>query len=184
MAHEHSLSDTYGYKHTHRICNTYCLSTATTVAQKRLNVTLYVHCVLFQCIFTLCLILFSSHFNKKLNYTSWRLLPHSSLVFWIIPRETRTRLVADMFEKRSCSKQLARQVTCLLRSSGYVCLWHSARIRTQEDLRPCEPLRKKKYDYGKINVKNIFHNGRHILHSRFKKWLEFACIIYRNYYCE
>ena len=32
-----------GYKHTLRICNTYSFSTTTTVAQTRLNVTLYVH---------------------------------------------------------------------------------------------------------------------------------------------
>ena len=174
MAHAHCMLDTYGYKHTHRICNTYCLSTATTVARKRLSVTLYVHCVLFRCIFTSWLILFSSQINKKRNYMSWCLLPNFSLVFWIIPRETRKRMLADMFEKRYCSRQLARQVTCLLRSSGYVRLWHSARIWTKEGLGPCEPLRKKKYDYRKINVKNIFHNGRCILRSRFKNLPEFA----------
>ena len=32
-----------GYKHTLRICNTNCISIATMVAQKRLNVTLYEH---------------------------------------------------------------------------------------------------------------------------------------------
>jgi hypothetical protein len=31
-------------KHTHRICNSYCFSTATMVAWMRLIVTLYVHC--------------------------------------------------------------------------------------------------------------------------------------------
>jgi len=184
MAHAHCMLDTYGYKHTHRICNTYCFCTATTVARKHLTVKLYAHCVLFRCIFTWCLILFSSQINKKLNYTSLRLLPNFSLVFWITPRETRIGLLADMFEKRYCSRQLARQVTCLLLSSGYVCLWHSARIWTQEGLGSCEPLRKKKYDYRKINVKNIFHNGRCILRSRFKKLLKCVCIIYRNYNCE
>jgi hypothetical protein len=45
MAHAHCMLDTQGYKHTHRICNTYCFSTATVVAGTRLNVTLYVHCL-------------------------------------------------------------------------------------------------------------------------------------------
>ena len=34
------------YKHTFRICNSYCLSIGTMVARTRLNVTLYVHCLL------------------------------------------------------------------------------------------------------------------------------------------
>jgi len=36
---------TYGYSHTLRICNNYCFSTATLVAQTRLSVMLYVHCL-------------------------------------------------------------------------------------------------------------------------------------------
>jgi len=43
QAHAHCMLDNLGYKHTHTICNTYCFSTATMVAQKRLNVTLFVH---------------------------------------------------------------------------------------------------------------------------------------------
>jgi hypothetical protein len=39
------MLDTKGYKHTHRICNTYCFSTATVVAQMCLYVTLYAHCL-------------------------------------------------------------------------------------------------------------------------------------------
>ena len=34
-----------GYRHTLRICNTYCFATATMVTRTRLNVTLYVHCL-------------------------------------------------------------------------------------------------------------------------------------------
>ena len=47
MAYEHCTLDTkgYGYKHTLRICNTYCSSTATIVARTRLNVTLHQHCL-------------------------------------------------------------------------------------------------------------------------------------------
>jgi hypothetical protein len=40
MAHAHDMLDNYGYKYTHRLCNTHCFSTATMVAPKRLNVTL------------------------------------------------------------------------------------------------------------------------------------------------
>jgi hypothetical protein len=45
MAHAHFMPDTKGYIHTLRICNTYCFSIATLVTRKRLNVTLYVHCL-------------------------------------------------------------------------------------------------------------------------------------------
>jgi len=41
----HCMLDTKGYNQTLRIYNTYCFSTATIVAQKRLSVTLYIHCV-------------------------------------------------------------------------------------------------------------------------------------------
>jgi hypothetical protein len=43
MAHAECRLNTYGYKCTLRICNTYCFSTATIVARTRLNVTLHVH---------------------------------------------------------------------------------------------------------------------------------------------
>jgi hypothetical protein len=45
MVHVHCIPNTKGYKLTLRICNTYCFSTATIVARKRLRVTLYVHCL-------------------------------------------------------------------------------------------------------------------------------------------
>ena len=45
MAHEYCMLDTYGYKHTLRICNSYCISTAILVTRTRLNVKLYVHWV-------------------------------------------------------------------------------------------------------------------------------------------
>ena len=51
MEHAHFMPDTKGYKHTLRICNTYCFSTATVVTRKRLNVTLYVHCL--YCVYTI-----------------------------------------------------------------------------------------------------------------------------------
>jgi len=45
MAHAHCMLNTQGYKHTLRIWNTYCSCTATMVAWKRHNVTLYIHCL-------------------------------------------------------------------------------------------------------------------------------------------
>jgi len=46
MAQAHCMLDTLGYKHILRICNVYCFSSAMMVAEKHLNVTLYVgvHC--------------------------------------------------------------------------------------------------------------------------------------------
>jgi hypothetical protein len=41
MAHAHCVLDTRGYRHTLRICNTYCFSSATMIAGTRLNVALY-----------------------------------------------------------------------------------------------------------------------------------------------
>jgi hypothetical protein len=43
MAHTHCMLDTTGYKRTLTKCNTYCFSTPTIFARKRLNITLYVH---------------------------------------------------------------------------------------------------------------------------------------------
>jgi hypothetical protein len=45
MAHAHCMLYAYGYKHTLRICNTHCFSTAKILARMPLNITLYVHCV-------------------------------------------------------------------------------------------------------------------------------------------
>ena len=42
MAQVHCMLETLGYKHTLKICNIYCFSTAMMVAEKRLNFTLYV----------------------------------------------------------------------------------------------------------------------------------------------
>jgi len=48
MAHAQPMLDSYGYKHTLRICNIYCFSTVTMIAIKSLNVTLlYVCCLSF-----------------------------------------------------------------------------------------------------------------------------------------
>jgi hypothetical protein len=49
MAHARCMLDDKDYKHTLRMRNTYCLSTATMAEWTRLSVTLYVHCM---CCFT------------------------------------------------------------------------------------------------------------------------------------
>ena len=45
MANAHCMLDTQSHKYTLKICNTYCFSTTTLVAQTRLNVMLYTHCL-------------------------------------------------------------------------------------------------------------------------------------------
>jgi len=50
--HAHCMLDTNGYKHTLRLCNTYCFSSTTVVARTCHNVTLYVHCLLLLFIVT------------------------------------------------------------------------------------------------------------------------------------
>ena len=49
MAHAHCMLDTQGYRHTLRMCNTYCFSREPMVTRTRLSVTLYVHCCLVHC---------------------------------------------------------------------------------------------------------------------------------------
>ena len=63
MAHAHSMLDTYGYKHTLGICDTYFFLTATMVARTRLTVTLYVYDMA-------CLYLFSSLMYSVFKNTS------------------------------------------------------------------------------------------------------------------
>jgi len=41
----HCMLDIQGFKHTLRICRTYCFSTSTMVARTHLNITLYIHCL-------------------------------------------------------------------------------------------------------------------------------------------
>ena len=43
----HCVLDNYAYKHTLRICNSYCFSTVTMVRQKRFKVTFYALCQSF-----------------------------------------------------------------------------------------------------------------------------------------
>ena len=47
MAHALCVLDDEGCRHTLRICNTYCFSTATMVARTHVNVTLYILCLSF-----------------------------------------------------------------------------------------------------------------------------------------
>ena len=50
--HAHCMLDTWGYKDTLRICNTYCFSTATMVGRWHVSVTLYV--LYIACLAILC----------------------------------------------------------------------------------------------------------------------------------
>jgi len=45
MVHVFCVLDNKVYKHTHRIFNNYCFTTATTVSLTHLNVKFYPHCV-------------------------------------------------------------------------------------------------------------------------------------------
>ena len=47
MAHALCMLDYQGYRHTLRICNIYCFSTAPIITQTHLIITLYVHCLNF-----------------------------------------------------------------------------------------------------------------------------------------
>ena len=51
MVYAHCMLDTWGYKYTLRLCNTYCFSTVVMVARTCLTVTWYIHHLscLFQC---------------------------------------------------------------------------------------------------------------------------------------
>jgi len=50
MTHAHFMLVTKGYKHTRRVCNAYCFSTATVVARKTLSVVIRALSVLFNVI--------------------------------------------------------------------------------------------------------------------------------------
>ena len=47
MVQAHCMLDAYGYKYTHRICNTYCFSNTKMVARTRLSVT-YIVCLVYK----------------------------------------------------------------------------------------------------------------------------------------
>jgi len=67
IAHARCMLNTSGYKHILRIYNTYCFFTATMLARKRLNVTLYIQCL------SVCLVeaflKFETCCNKDTRYT-------------------------------------------------------------------------------------------------------------------
>ena len=44
MMHAHCMLNNYSYRHTLRICNTYCFSTLTLVTRTHLNFALYINC--------------------------------------------------------------------------------------------------------------------------------------------
>jgi hypothetical protein len=63
MTQVHSILVTLSYKRTLRVCNNYCFSNATMVAQMHLNVMLYVYCL--SCCF------FWSHNSLDLSFTGF-----------------------------------------------------------------------------------------------------------------
>ena len=86
MAYTHWMLDTQGYRHTHRICKTYCFSTAAL----RLDVTLYVHGLscYSSCIF--------SHRHKLWGVLSWK--GRKIIVMWFsIYFEINWRFIAFVF---------------------------------------------------------------------------------------
>ena len=64
------MLDKEGYKHTIRICNTYCLSTATVVTRTPLNVTVHLHA---------CLVFFSEDVTRKERLSSKDCSPSTSI---------------------------------------------------------------------------------------------------------
>ena len=61
MVHAHFMLDTFGYKYTLRIYNTYYIFTAKMVERERVNITLYVHCL--SCLSLKSLVLRFGSFN-------------------------------------------------------------------------------------------------------------------------
>ena len=74
MGNARCMLDTQGHKYTLRICNTYCFSTTTLVAQTCLNVMLYIH----------CLSCFSQYLASTLSFARFenspQRCPHKSVV--------------------------------------------------------------------------------------------------------
>jgi hypothetical protein len=77
-----------GYRHTLRICNNYCFSMATMVKRTRLNVTLYVHCLVR-------LLLFRGGVRPRLSGTAasngWQVTE-----WWRIREKRSTYLESDL----------------------------------------------------------------------------------------
>ena len=75
--HAFCMLDNWVYKHTRRICNTYCFSTATLVARTSRNVTLNVHCLSCFILMSICLchLLLPVH-NWMWIYKNLRLLQY------------------------------------------------------------------------------------------------------------
>jgi hypothetical protein len=66
MANVHCMLGTKVYKHTLRICNTYCFSTGAMFSRRPLNVTLYIYCL--SCYLVMEETLFSVRYNLKANF--------------------------------------------------------------------------------------------------------------------
>jgi len=103
-AHEHCMLDTKGYKHTLRICNTYCFSHYTTVAQTRLKC--YVMRTLPVLFITekqrvYCAVRTESSYAKLHNLCFCTVIPALSLVLSHIPSVVENlRTPSSKYEER------------------------------------------------------------------------------------
>ena len=104
MAHAHCMLDTYGYKYTPGICNTYCFSTATTAERTRHNVTLHVHYL--SCLSELRTNILKATLYVTLCSTSSKLLSVVYLTTLSMTwRRTVRLLISDEMHPASCRKR-------------------------------------------------------------------------------
>jgi hypothetical protein len=107
MAHVHCMLDTLGYKRTLRKCNSYCSTTTTMVAQKYLNVTLYVHCLpmsWFIAKYSRIIIVYSSNLDKVIENKILTLQNHVAIILY-----TKTFSIR---KSEFCSHGLFAHSTC------------------------------------------------------------------------
>jgi hypothetical protein len=111
------MLDTECYKHTLRICNTYCFSTTTVVTRARFDVTLYGHCVsgFFSGTYRLVLRTPSlrGHFPCVESYQGMRVKTHLRLVLTLRMNGSMPVLLHAVFQChiliwRSCVAELDR----------------------------------------------------------------------------
>jgi hypothetical protein len=77
------MPDNYGYRHTLRICNAYCFSTASMVTQTHLNVTLYAHGLSRLCF---------EKMTRRQNLSGLNVSKHSQTVDYVPSKRTKQHL--------------------------------------------------------------------------------------------
>jgi hypothetical protein len=113
MAHAHFTLDSWGYKHTFWICNSFCFSTATVVARKCLNVTLNGH-------FLSCFFFKKVEITLNISTTSWRRVGEWTSIFthsW--PRSYRKLSVSIMFRSHYLPLHHMAESSCAPLSAMY-----------------------------------------------------------------